>query len=213
MCMTANKVPGIRAAQVFDEQMALTAHRHNNANILCLGGKVTTPETARKIVDAFLNAHFEGGRHERRINKMENIASSPDLRLKAVDPEIATAISHERERQQQNIELIASENFTSPAVMEAQGSVLTNKYAEGYPKKRWYGGCENVDVVEQLAIARARKLFGADHANVQLRPGAARTWRFISPLLKPGDKMLTMDLTHTAGISRTATGRIFRASF
>jgi glycine hydroxymethyltransferase len=213
MCMAANKVPGIRAAQVFDEQMALVAHRHNNANILCLGGKVTTPEAARRIVDAFLSAHFEGGRHERRINKMENIESSPELRLKAVDPEIAMAISLERERQQQNIELIASENFTSPAVMEAQGSVLTNKYAEGYPKKRWYGGCENVDVVEQLAIARARKLFGADHANVQPHSGSGANMAVYFAFLKPGDKMLTMDLTHgghlTHGNRANFSGKFF----
>ena len=90
-----------------------------------------------------------------------------DAPLKTLDPEIHAAISAELGRQQSHIELIASENFTYPAVMEAQGSVLTNKYAEGYPSKRWYGGCEHVDVVERLAIARAKELFGADHANVQ----------------------------------------------
>ena len=113
----------------------------------------------------------------------------------AVDPEIAAAIEHERQRQQENIELIASENFTSPAVMEAQGSVLTNKYAEGYPRKRWYGGCENVDVVEQLAIDRAKKLFGAEHANVQPHSGSGANMAVYFAFLKPGDKMLTMDLT------------------
>jgi glycine hydroxymethyltransferase len=213
MCMTANKIPGIRAAQVYDERMALVAHRHNNANILCMGAKVTGPDTAQKIVDAFLSAQFEGGRHERRIIKMENIESTPDLKLRAVDPEIATAIARERERQQQNIELIASENFTSPAVMEAQGSVLTNKYAEGYPKKRWYGGCENVDVVEQLAIARARKLFGADHANVQPHSGSGANMAVYFAFLKPGDKMLTMDLTHgghlTHGNRANFSGKFF----
>src|ERR1700759_5742812 len=94
------------------------------------------------------------------------------LKLKSVDPDIANAIEHERVRQMENIELSASENFVSPAVMEAQGSVLTNKYAEGYPKKRWYGGCENVDVVEQTAIDRAKQLFGAEHANVQPHSGS-----------------------------------------
>ncbi len=214
MCMAANKVPGIRAAQVFDAEMAAVARRHNNANVLCFGGKITPFDTAKKIVDAFLNAHFEGGRHERRINKMENIASSAsELKLKAVDPEIATAIAHERQRQQQNIELIASENFTSPAVMEAQGSVLTNKYAEGYPKKRWYGGCENVDVVESLAIARARKLFGAEHANVQPHSGSGANMAVYFAFLKPGDKMLTMDLTHgghlTHGNRANFSGKFF----
>src|SRR5207249_7403510 len=115
---------------------------------------------------------FEGGRHDRRVNKMEIRITPTDLRLRAVDPQIAAAIEQEVQRQQQNIELIASENFTSPAVMEAQGSVLTNKYAEGYPKKRWYGGCEFVDVVEQLAIDRAKALFGAEHANVQPHSGS-----------------------------------------
>ena len=213
MCMTANKISGIRAAQAFSEPMAILARQHNNANVLCLGAKTTTPELAKKIVDAFLSAHFEGGRHERRINKMENISSDHQLKLKAVDPEIALAISLERQRQQENIELIASENFTSPAVMEAQGSVLTNKYAEGYPKKRWYGGCENVDTVEQLAIARARKLFGAEHANVQPHSGSGANMAVYFAFLKPGDKMLTMDLTHgghlTHGFKANFSGKFF----
>jgi glycine hydroxymethyltransferase len=213
MCMTANRVPGIRAAQVFEESTARLARQHNNANVLCLGAKVTPPDTAIKIVDAFLSAHFEGGRHERRLIKMETIASSNELKLKAVDPEIAEAIASERRRQQENIELIASENFTSPAVMEAQGSVLTNKYAEGYPKKRWYGGCENVDVVEQLAIARARKLFGAEHANVQPHSGSGANMAVYFAFLKPGDKMLTMDLTHgghlTHGNKANFSGKFF----
>src|SRR6185436_9414552 len=115
--------------------------RHNNANVLCLDGKKSLEE-AKRILDQFLHARFEGGRHERRVNKMETKIIPPELRLKSVDPAIADVIEHERLRQQENIELIASENFTSLAVMEAQGSVLTNKYAEGYPRKRWYGGCE-----------------------------------------------------------------------
>ncbi len=213
MCMAANKVPGIRAALVVNEQMAVLARQHNDANVLCLGATITPPETARKIVDAFLSAHFEGGRHERRIIKMENTAASQDLNLKAVDPEIAQAIAQERQRQQQNIELIASENFTSPAVMEAQGSVLTNKYAEGYPKKRWYGGCENVDTVEELAIARARKLFGAEHANVQPHSGSGANMAVYFAFLKPGDKMLTMDLSHgghlTHGNKANFSGKFF----
>ncbi len=213
ICMSANKIPGIRAAQVFSESMASLARQHNNANVICLGANVTPPELAKKIVDAFRSAHFEGGRHERRIIKMENIASVNELKLKAVDPEIASAIDHERQRQQENVELIASENFTSPAVMEAQGSVLTNKYAEGYPKKRWYGGCENVDTVEQLAIARARKLFGAEHANVQPHSGSGANMAVYFAFLKPGDKMLTMDLTHgghlTHGNKANFSGKFF----
>jgi glycine hydroxymethyltransferase len=213
MSIAANKVPGIRAALVFSEEMATMAHRHNNANVLCIGGKITPPEQAKKIVDAFLAAEFEGGRHERRVNKMENSQTPTNLKLNAVDPEIANAIFLEKQRQQENIELIASENFTSPAVMEAQGSVLTNKYAEGYPKKRWYGGCENVDVVEQLAIDRAKKLFGAEHANVQPHSGSQANMAVYFSVLKPGDKMLTMDLSHgghlTHGNKANFSGRFF----
>jgi len=213
MSIAANKVPGVRAALVNDEDTASFARRHNNANILCLAGKTTSPDAASRILDTFLNAQFEGGRHERRINKMESRIIPLDLRLQAVDPEIADAIEHERQRQEENIELIASENFTSPAVMEAQGSVLTNKYAEGYPKKRWYGGCENVDTVEQLAIDRAINLFGADHANVQPHSGSGANMAVYFSFLKPGDKLLTMDLTHgghlTHGNKANFSGKFF----
>jgi glycine hydroxymethyltransferase len=213
MSIAANKVPGIRAALVFDEEMARLARQHNNANVLCLGSKLTAPEHAKKIVQAFLSSSFEGGRHDRRIKKME--AALPDVThsLEAVDPEIADAVQMEVQRQQENIELIASENFTSPAVMEAQGSVLTNKYAEGYPRKRWYGGCEYVDIAEQLAIDRAKKLFGAEHANVQPHSGSGANMAVYFAFLKPGDKMLTMDLSHgghlTHGHKANFSGRFF----
>jgi glycine hydroxymethyltransferase len=213
MSMAANKVPGARAALVSDENSAILARQHNDANVLCLAGKTTSPEAAAKILEAFLSARFEGGRHERRIIKMETRIIPTDFRLQAVDPQIAEAIEHERLRQQENIELIASENFTSPAVMEAQGSVLTNKYAEGYPRKRWYGGCENVDVVEQFAIDRAKKLFGAEHANVQPHSGSGANMAVYFAFLKPGDRMLTMDLTHgghlTHGNKANFSGRFF----
>jgi glycine hydroxymethyltransferase len=213
MSIAANKMPGIRAALVWNEDMASLVRQHNNANVLCLGSHGMDAETARKIVENFLSAQFEGGRHERRVNKIEINQPTMDLRLKTIDPEIAEAIEHERQRQQQNIELIASENFTSPAVMEAQGSVLTNKYAEGYPKKRWYGGCENVDVVEQVAIDRAKKLFGAEHANVQPHSGSGANMAVYFAFLKPGDKMLTMDLSHgghlTHGNKANFSGRFF----
>jgi glycine hydroxymethyltransferase len=213
MSVAANKVPGVRAALVFDEKMAALARQHNDANVLCLGGKFVGPEQAKKIVDAFLEAHFEGGRHARRVGKVEHIGAVRSLKLATVDPEIAEAISLERQRQQENIELIASENFTSPAVMEAQGSVLTNKYAEGYPRKRWYGGCENVDTAEQLAMDRAKKLFGAEHANVQPHCGSSANMAVYFAFLKPGDKMLTMDLSHgghlTHGNKANFSGRFF----
>jgi glycine hydroxymethyltransferase len=116
--------------------------------------------------------------------------------LRTLDPEIFSAISAELARQQSHIELIASENFTYPAVMEAQGSVLTNKYAEGYPAKRWYGGCEHVDKVENLAIERAKKLFGAEHANVQPHSGSQANFAVYTAVLQLGDKILGMNLSH-----------------
>lgn len=213
MSITANKVPGIRAALVWNEEMARKSRSHNDANVLCLAGSGTDPQTALNIVEAFLNTDFEGGRHARRISKIENGNTLRDLPLEMVDPEIADAIENERRRQQENIELIASENFTSPAVMRAQGSVLTNKYAEGYPKKRWYGGCEYVDIVEQLAIDRAKKLFNAEHANVQPHSGSSANMAVYFAMLKPGDKLLTMDLTHgghlTHGNKVNFSGRFF----
>jgi len=116
--------------------------------------------------------------------------------LTATDPEIAKAIADERHRQNSGLELIASENFVSQAVLEAAGSVLTNKYAEGYPGKRYYGGCEFVDVAESLAIARAKALFGAEHANVQPHSGAQANMAVYFTLLKPGDTVLGMNLAH-----------------
>ena len=211
--ITANKFAGVRAALITDEESATLCRRHNDVNTLCLAGKKTSPELAKKILTAFIGAKFEGGRHERRVLKVDSKFAPANLRLANVDPEIATAIDHERTRQQENIELIASENFTSPAVMEAQGSVLTNKYAEGYPKKRWYGGCENIDVIEQLAIDRAKKLFGAEHANVQPHSGSGANMAVYFAFLKPGDKMLTMDLSHgghlTHGNKANFSGKFF----
>ena len=213
MCIAANKVPGVRAALVADVQTAALVRQHNDVNVLCLAGKTTPVETGEKILDAFLNAKFEGGRHERRVGKLELRLTLPPLRLRGVDSIVADAIEHERVRQQENIELIASENFVSPAVLEAQGSVLTNKYAEGYPKKRWYGGCENMDTVEQLAIDRARKLFGAEHVNVQPHSGSQANMAVYFAMLKPGDKMLTMDLSHgghlTHGNKANFSGKFF----
>jgi glycine hydroxymethyltransferase len=116
--------------------------------------------------------------------------------LADVDPEVADAIRHEVGRQENGLELIASENFVSPAVMEAVGSVMTNKYAEGYPGRRYYGGCEFVDVAESLAIARAKELFGAEHVNVQPHSGAQANMAVYMAALKPGDTILGMNLSH-----------------
>jgi glycine hydroxymethyltransferase len=213
ICIVANKVAGVRAGQAEDENDASLMRRHNDCNVLCLSGHKTSVEAAKKILDAFIAGRFEGGRHERRVLKMDTRFAPANLRLRNVDPAIAEAIDHERQRQQENIELIASENFTSPAVMEAQGSVLTNKYAEGYPKKRWYGGCEYIDSIEQLAIDRAKKIFGAEHANVQPHSGSGANMAVYFSVLKPGDKMLTMDLSHgghlTHGNKANFSGKFF----
>jgi glycine hydroxymethyltransferase len=133
--------------------------------------------------------------------------------LRTLDPEVHAAVAAELARQQSHIELIASENFTYPAVMEAQGSVLTNKYAEGYPGKRWYGGCEHVDKVETLAIERAKKLFGAEHANVQPHSGSQANFAVYTSVLQPGDKLLGMNLSHgghlTHGNPANFSGKLY----
>ena len=149
-----------------------------------------------------------------RSGAFSNMNRNPHNRsLEEVDPEIFRAIEAERIRQFENIELIASENFTSRAVMEAQGSVLTNKYAEGYPGKRWYGGCENVDTAELLAIARAKQLFGAEHVNVQAHSGSQANMAVYFSVLNPGDRILTMDLSHgghlTHGNKANFSGRFY----
>ena len=134
--------------------------------------------------------------------------------LPTLDPEIFSAISAEFARQQSHIELIASENFTNPAVMQAQGSVLTNKYAEGYPARRWYGGCEHVDKVEVIAIERAKKLFGAEYANVQPHSGSQANAAVYSAVLVPGDKLLGMNLSHgghlTHGNPANFSGKLYQ---
>lgn len=138
-----------------------------------------------------------------------------DMTIAEFDPELKAAIDAETLRQEEHIELIASENYASPRVMEAQGSALTNKYAEGYPGKRYYGGCEHVDVVEQLAIDRARALFGAGYANVQPHSGSQANSAVFMALLKPGDTILGMSLAHgghlTHGASVSSSGRIYNA--
>jgi len=138
-----------------------------------------------------------------------------DMKIAGFDPELDAAMQAELRRQEEHIELIASENYASPRVLEAQGSVLTNKYAEGYPGKRYYGGCEHVDVAEQLAIDRARKLFGAAYANVQPHSGSQANAAVYLALLKPGDTLLGMSLDHgghlTHGAKVNFSGKIFNA--
>lgn len=207
VCIAANRRRHVRAANVRTVEEAEMTRRHNDSNVLCLAGKGTDADTAAAMCDAFLAASFEGGRHEQRVWNSSGSA------IAMSDPEIHAAIVAEERRQRNNIELIASENFTSAAVMEAQGSVLTNKYAEGYPGRRWYGGCENVDVVEQLAINRVKKLFGAEHANVQPHSGSQANTAVYFSVLKPGDRIFTMDLAHgghlTHGHRANFSGRFY----
>ncbi len=208
--IAANRIPGIRAAVVHTAEGATLCRQHNDANILCLGARFVSKALAETLLEIFLTSEFEGGRHERRILKLE---SAMPIQIETVDPQIAEIIRHERRRQHENIELIASENFTSPAVMAVQGSVLTNKYAEGYPGKRWYGGCEFVDEAEKLAIDRAKQLFGAEHANVQPHSGSGANMAVYFSMLKPGDRLLTMDLSHgghlTHGNKANFSGKFF----
>jgi len=207
MSIAANRHRHVRAANIRTVEEAIITREHNDSNVLCLAGKYTDAETACKMAEAFLNTAFEGGRHESRVCK------SSGSRIAEIDPELYAAITAEERRQRNNIELIASENFASPAVMEAQGSLLTNKYAEGYPGRRWYGGCENVDVVEQLAIDRAKEIFGAAHANVQPHSGSQANTAVYFSVLKPGDKIFTMDLAHgghlTHGHKANFSGRFY----
>src|SRR5918999_4349586 len=136
-----------------------------------------------------------------------------DGSLADTDPEVAAAIGDELNRQQTTLEMIASENFAPVAVMQAQGSVLTNKYAEGYPGRRYYGGCEHVDVIEQLAIDRLKALFGAEYANVQPHSGAQANAAAMSALLEPGDTILGLDLAHgghlTHGMRLNFSGQLY----
>ena len=138
-----------------------------------------------------------------------------EMRIEGYDPELARAIAQERQRQEDHVELIASENYASPRVLEAQGSVLTNKYAEGYPGKRYYGGCEYVDIAESLAIERVKKLFGADYANVQPHSGSSANIAVYMALLSPGDTVLGMSLAHgghlTHGAKVNFSGKIYNS--
>jgi glycine hydroxymethyltransferase len=138
----------------------------------------------------------------------------PDATLAELDPEIFAAIEQEKARQQSHLELIASENFTLPAILEAAGTVLTNKYAEGYPGKRYYGGCQYVDIIEQLAIDRAKALFGAEHANVQPHSGSQANFAVYSATIEPGDKLLTMNLSDgghlTHGNPANFSGKLYK---
>src|ERR1700736_2884976 len=175
-----------------------------------------TRDIIRRALPGILK-FIDSGALDGKVNTEISSMNQPgNLSLEQVDPAIFQAIQNERKRQLANIELIASENFTSRAVMDAQGSVLTNKYAEGSPGRRWYGGCEYVDVAEQLAIDRAKQLFGAEHVNVQAHSGSQANMAVYFSALQPGDRILTMDLSHgghlTHGNKANFSGRFYEVT-
>jgi glycine hydroxymethyltransferase len=197
MMYTANRFPGVRAAWVQDEEMARLARQHNDANMLALPGDRLDAESAWAIVRAWLETPFDGGRHTRRVEKIDALTHGVrGTALAEADPQIAAILEREARRQALSLELIASENFVSEPVLEAAGSVLTNKYAEGYPGRRYYGGCEVVDEAEQLAIDRALELFGAEHANVQPHSGSQANEAVYRAVCEVGDAVLAMNLDH-----------------
>lgn len=197
MCINANRFHNVRAALVYDDNTARLSREHNASNILVLNATYTDLKKAETIIDTWLNTPYSSAeRHSRRLEKIESNSYDDIAAVRNVDPEIAGFIDKEAARQDEGIELIASENFTSAAIRAAQGSVLTNKYAEGYPGKRYYNGCEFVDEVEKLAIERACKLFGAEAANVQAHSGSQANMAAYFAIIKPGDTVLAMDLAH-----------------
>ena len=218
MSIAANRYPRIRAALCTTPKLAMMARSHNNANILVLPGELE-PHVVTGILEQWQKASFEkGSRHERRIHKIDQLAlhaMEEPLALRETDAELYDAVKAEGCRQLENIELIASENYTSRAIRECGGSLLTNKYAEGYPGKRWYNGCEHVDTAEQLAIDRAKELFGAEHANVQPHSGSTANQAVYFSALETGDTLLAMDLAHgghlTHGMKLNFSGRFFNA--
>jgi glycine hydroxymethyltransferase len=213
---TANRFPGVRAAWVQDEEMARMARAHNDANMIALPGDRLDPEHAWKLVQTWLATPFEGGRHVARVEKIDRLSAHAGQRqlLDAVDPEIGRLLAAEARRQALSLELIASENFVSEAVLAATGSVLTNKYAEGYPGRRYYGGCEVVDEVEELARQRARALFGAEHVNVQPHSGSQANEAVYRAVCEVGDTVLAMNLDHgghlTHGSPVNFSGKLYR---
>lgn len=213
--ITANKFPRVRAALCSNPEVAALTRQHNNANVLCFSERFTAPEEATAILEAWLSAEFEGGRHARRVSKMKDYAceSAGTIAVYDTDPEIYALLKKEDQRQKDNLELIASENIVSKAVREVQGSRMTNKYAEGYPAKRWYNGCEWVDEAERLAIDRAKEIFGAEHANVQPHCGSAANMGVYFAVLNPGDTILAMSLAEgghlTHGHPMNFSGRLF----
>ena len=215
MSITANRFAGVRAALCNSVATAKNTRTHNDANVLVLAGCSLTPETAAEIVRVFLDTPFSGEpRHMRRIRKMERGNRMAEVsHLAVADPEVHATVLGQIRQENSTINLIASENTVTRAVREASGSALTNKYAEGYPGKRWYSGCIPVDTAETLAIERAKKLFGAEHANVQPHCGSSANMAVYFSVLKPGDTILSMSLDQgghlTHGSPVNFSGQLF----
>ena len=214
MSINANRFPFIRAAVGMNEDLARMSREHNCSNILVTGGDKMSPEEILSVVDVWLATPFTfADRHLRRLQKIDQNSYDEIAALRFVDPEIAACIDDEQRRQSENLILIASENIASPAVRAATGSCLTNKYAEGYPGRRYYGGCEYVDEAERLALERVLDLFGAEAANVQPHSGSQANMAVYFALLEPGDTVLAMDLSQgghlTHGLQHNFSGRLY----
>jgi len=214
MSIAANRFHGVRAALAETVHKARMSREHNCSNVLVTGGDDMSNEDLLAVVNAWLSTPFSGEkRHVRRLRKIEQLCSDDIAPIRPVDPDLALVLDNEQRRQEEGLELIASENFADPAVRAACGSVLTNKYAEGYPGKRYYNGCEFIDEVERLAIDRACALFGAEAANVQPHSGSQANMAVYFALLNPGDTVLAMSLDHGGHLSHghrvNFSGRFF----
>ena len=196
MSMCANRFQNVRAALCSTTDAATATRQHNGANVLCMGADVISAEYAVEIAKTFIATPVdESERHARRREKLERAGRLSDVSgLLRDDPEVFETIMAQTEQEDTEINLIASENTSSRACREAAGSVLMNKYAEGYPAKRWYSGCGPVDAAEELARRRACELFGAEHANVQPHCGSAANMAVYFATIKPGDTILALSL-------------------
>ena len=203
MSMCANRFQNVRAALCATTESAVLTRQHNGANVLCLGADVVSPAYAVEIAKVFLATPVdEDARHARRRWKLERAGRLSDASgLLKDDPEVFAAIRAQTEQEDTEINLIASENTSSRACREAAGSVLMNKYAEGYPGKRWYSGCLPVDAAEELARKRACELFGTEYANVQPHCGSAANMAVYFATIKPGDTIMSMSLDQGGHLS------------
>jgi len=203
MSMVANRFHGVRAAVCATVDGAVTTRQHNGANVLCLGADLISCDYAKEVLKAFISTPMDmSERHARRREKLERAQRLSDVSLLArADPEVFATIEAHTVQEDTEINLIASENFSSRACREAAGSVLMNKYAEGYPGRRWYSGCGPVDAAEEMAIARAKELFGAEHANVQPHGGSAANMAVYFAVLNPGDTIMSMALDQGGHLS------------